>query len=83
MISNIFATKIDSKIAQSEVVAKWTESAIKKLKQTYIKILHEAGMLSSVKGERKIVTPVVDYKTRQVLIEHHLMVYLNALTGEA
>lgn len=73
----------DSKIAQSEVVAKWTESAIKKLKQTYIKILHEAGMLSSVKGERKIVTPVVDYKTRQVLIEHHLMVYLNALTGEA
>lgn len=73
----------DSKIAQSEVVAKWKESAIKKLKQTYIKILHEAGLLSSVKGERKIVTPVVDYKTRQVLVEHHLQVYLNALTGEA
>lgn len=72
----------DSKIAQSEVVAKWTESAIIKLKQTYIKILHEAGVLSSVKGERKIITPVVDYKTRQVLMEHHLMVYLNALTGE-
>ena len=73
----------DSKIAQSEVVAKWTESAIKKLKQTYIKILDEAGMLSSVKGERKIITPVVDYKTRQLLIENHLVVYLNALTGEA
>lgn len=72
----------DSKVAQSEVVAKWTESAIKKLKQTYIKILHEAGMLTSVKGERKIITPVVDYKTRQTLIEHHLQVYLNALTGE-
>ena len=73
----------DSKITQSEAVAKWTESAIKKLKQTYIKIFHEAGVLSSVKGERKIITPVVDYKTRQVLIEHHLVVYLNALTGEA
>lgn len=73
----------DSKIAQSEVVAKWTESAIKKLKQTYIKILDEAGMLSSVKGERKIITPVVDYKTRQLLIENHLVVYLNALTGDA
>ena len=73
----------DSKIAQNEVVAKWTESAIKKLKQTYIKILDEAGMLSSVKGERKIITPVVDYKTRQLLIENHLVVYLNALTGDA
>ena len=73
----------DSKIAQSEVVAKWTQSAIIKLKQTYIKILHDAGVLSSVKGDRKIITPVVDYKTRQVLMEHHLMVYLNALTGEA
>ena len=64
-------------------MAKWTESAIKKLKQTYIKILDEAGMLSSVKGERKIITPVVDYKTRQLLIENHLVVYLNALTGDA
>lgn len=72
----------ENKIAQSETVAKWTGDSIKKLKQCYIKMLTEGGVLSNVKGERKIIIPPIDYKTRQLLEENKLSVYLNALTGE-
>lgn len=75
-------TFFDEKKAQSEVVAKWSESAIKKLKQCHTKMLFEAGVLNSANGERKIVIPTVDYKMRELLEIHHLTAYLNAITGE-
>jgi hypothetical protein len=75
-------TFFDIKKSQSEVVRKWSESAIKKLKQTYLKILSEAGVLNSASGERRIITPPVDYKLRKLLEENNLKVYLNAITGD-
>ena len=70
------------KIAQSEVVAQWSDSAIKRLKQCYTKVLFEAGLLSSPSGERKIMIPPVDYKIKQIIDDHGLSHYLNAITGE-
>jgi len=75
-------TFFDVKKAQSEVVARWSESAIKKLKQCYTKMLFEAGVLNSATGERKIIIPPVDYKLRKLLEENNLKPYLNAITGE-
>ena len=77
-INNFF----DIKIAQSEVVAKWSDSAIKKLKQCYIKMLFEAGVLYSAIGERKIIISPVDYKLKKILNDNNLKVYLIAITGE-
>jgi len=75
-------TFFDVKKAQSEVVAKWSDSAIKKLKQCYVKMLFEAGALRRIKGERRIIVPPFDYKLRRMLKAGNMMVYLNAITGE-
>ena len=75
-------TFFDLKKAQSEVVRRWSESAIKKLKQCYTKMLFEAGVLNSSTGERKIIIPPVDYKLRKLLEDNNLKAYLNAIMGE-
>jgi hypothetical protein len=75
-------TFFDEKIAQSEVVARWSDSAIKKLKQCYTKVLSEAGVLDSATGERKIIIPPLDYKLRKLLEDNNLTAYINAIMGE-
>lgn len=75
-------TFFDIKISQSEVVAKWSDSAIKKLKRCFTKMLFEAGVLNSATGERKIIIPPFDYKLQQILNDNNLIIYLNAITGE-
>ena len=75
-------TFFDVKKAQSEIVREWTEGSIKKLKQCYIKMLFEAGVLQIAKKERKIIIPPVDYKLRKLLEDNNLKAYLNAITGE-
>lgn len=76
-------TFFDVKKAQSEVVRRWTEDSIKRLKQCYIKLLFEAGVLiSATTGERIITIPPVDYKLRKLLEDNNLGTYLNAITGE-
>jgi hypothetical protein len=75
-------TFFDQKIAQSEVVARWSESAIKKLKQCYTKVLFDAGVLTSSTGERKIIIPVVDDRLRKALEDSGLTPYLKTLIGD-
>lgn len=75
-------TFFDTKKAQSEVVARWSESAIKKLKQCYTRMLFEAAVLNSATGEKLIIVPPVDYKLRKLLEDNNLKTYLNAITGE-
>ena len=75
---NVF---FDTKIAESSEVAGWTEQAIKKLKQIYIKNLVESGLLSSAK-DRKIIAPMIDYRLQNLLRAAGLLPYLSALTGE-
>lgn len=70
------------KKTQSEVVARWSESTIQRLKQCYTKMLFEAGVLNSSANERLISIQPVDYKLRKLLEENNLKAYLNAITGE-
>lgn len=71
------------KIEQSDVVAGWSDSAIKKLKQTYCKYMQAAGLLGEpVKNERKINRPYVDIELRNILLANDMEKYLYALTGE-
>lgn len=73
----------DRKREQSDVVARWTEATIKKLKQTYTKFLLEAGLLKKVgKNEKVIVRPYVDEELRAILLRNDMEKYLYALTGE-
>ncbi len=73
----------DLKKTQSQLVATWSDSTIKKLKQCYTKMLFEAGVLNSATNKRKIIIPPVDYKLRKLLKDNNLQVDLNAITGEA
>lgn len=71
------------KVEQSAVVAGWSESGIKKLKQTYCKYMQEAGLLQKpVKNERKITKPYIDLELRNILLANNMGKYLYALTGE-
>lgn len=71
------------KIEQSDVVAGWSDTAIKKLKQTYCKYMQAAGLLQEpVKNERKINRPYVDIELRNILLVNNMEKYLYALTGE-
>ena len=71
----------DYKYEQSEIVRKWSDSGIKKLKSCYVKILKEAGLLSE--NNREVLRPLINYKIEEILKAKGLQVYLKAVKGEA
>lgn len=74
-----------SKQEQSDVCAKWTDSAIKKLKQTFQKYMLEAQLLKnseSSKSEKIVIKPYIEQELRQGLMSNDMEKYLYALTGE-
>lgn len=73
----------DYKYEQSEIVRKWSDSGIKKLKSCYVKILKEAGLLNENRGNREIIRPLINYKIEEILKANNLQVYLKAVKGEA
>ena len=54
-----FRRFFSQKRQQSETVGQWTDDTLKKLKQVYIRILFEAGLLKSKTGEREMVRPLI------------------------
>jgi hypothetical protein len=72
----------DEKRAQSQEVAGWSQVAIEKLKQTYAKILAEAGLLSISKNKKEIITPPIDRRLRELADKNGLKPYLDVITGE-
>lgn len=71
----------NEKETQSEVIASWSETTKRKLKQVYIRSLFEAGLLSDTK-ECKIIPAYVDYRVRDVLESNSMTMYFYAITGE-
>lgn len=70
----------DNKAAQSEEVASWSESGIKKLKNCYIKNLADAGLLESTKT-RTIKHALVNYRIEELLHNNGMDAYINAIKG--
>ena len=73
-----------SKQEQSDVCAKWTDSAIKKLKQTFQKYMLEAQLLKNSeisKSEKVVIKPYIEQELRQELMANDMEKYLYALTG--
>lgn len=68
------------KLEESPEVAAFSESAIAKLKQTYIKYLVEADVLSSA-SERTIQPILIDYRLQNAVEKANMMPYLATLTG--
>ena len=69
------------KQVQCEKVASWSESTIKNLKKTYKSILMESGITARSIGNRKILKPILDAPLENCLRDHHMELFINALTG--
>jgi hypothetical protein len=70
------------KKAQSEIVDKWVDKTIKKLKSRYLTVLGYAGVIRTNTHKREIIVPFIDYKVKQKLIDNSMAPYLYAITGE-
>lgn len=70
-----------NKREQSEKVASWSEYTFKKLKQVYIRILFESGLIVNQKGDREIKIPIIESEVKDYLYSSGDGVYLNAILG--
>ena len=70
-----------NKAMQSEVVAGWTDTAVKKLKQCFCRMMYEAGLLESSAKPRIMRRIHIDYRTEELLKMNGLEAYLNAVKG--
>lgn len=76
-----FSVFFQSKKEQSEKVASWSEYTFKKLKQVYIRILFESGLIGNQKGDREIVVPIIDSDIKEYLYEIGSKPYADAILG--
>ena len=72
----------DNKSYQSDIVEKWTDETVARLKRGYRNMLSEAGVLDTSKKEKIITIPFIDLKLQQLLIDNNFGPYLFAITGE-
>ena len=77
-INNFF----HDKRIQSDVVDKWSDSTIKKLKSRYLTVINFAGLLKENSKKREIIVPFIDYKIKQQLLDNDMGPYIYAVTGE-
>lgn len=66
---------------QSERVASWTEVTFKKLKQVYIRILFESGLIANKTGDREIRIPIINSEIKEHLYSIGDKSYINAILG--
>ncbi|NOW84937.1 hypothetical protein B0H39_002818 [Clostridium beijerinckii] len=71
-----------NKRQQSEKVDSWTEYTFKKLKQVYIRILFECGLIENQRGDRKIKTPILESEVKDYIYKIGGKIYINAILGE-
>lgn len=76
-----FGVFFQRKMEQSDKVASWSEYTFKKLKQVYIRILFESGLISNQKDDREIKLPIIDNEARDYLYRIGDKVYINAILG--
>lgn len=76
-----FGVFFQNKREQSDKVDSWSEYTFKKLKQVYIRILFESGLIANQKGDREIVLPIIDSEVKDYIYKLGDKVYVNAILG--
>lgn len=76
-----FGVFFQNKREQSDKVNSWSEYTFKKLKQVYIRILFESGLIANQKGDRQIVIPIIDSEVKDYIYKLGDKVYINAILG--
>lgn len=76
-----FAMYFQNKKEQSEKVASWSEYTFKKLKQVYIRILFESGLIANQKGDKEIKVPIIDNEVKEYIYNIGNKMYINSILG--
>lgn len=76
---NVF---FEEKKVQSNIVDRWVDTTIRRLKSEYLRMLIEAGLLKVDSNKREIIIPLLDYRVKQHLIDNDMGPYVYAITGE-
>lgn len=76
-----FGVFFQNKREQSDKVNSWSEYTFKKLKQVYIRILYESGLIANQKGDREIIMPIIDNEIKDYVYKLGDKVYINAVLG--
>lgn len=76
-----FGVFFQNKREQSDKVNSWSEYTFKKLKQVYIRILYESGLIGNQKGDRQIKVPIIDNEIKDYIYKIGDKVYINAILG--
>ncbi len=71
----------EAKRQQSKTVAEWKEYTFYKLKQVYIRILFEAGLLKKQNGDREIRLPMMDPEVLEYIRNTGNANYINVIGG--
>ncbi len=70
----------DDKANQSDIVRRWSEAGIQKLKGCYVKNLVDAGLLENSKN--KVIKPVlIDYRIEELFRGNGMDIYIHAMKG--
>lgn len=72
----------EDKRLESEIVEKWSNGTVKRLKSTIKLMLSEARVYDGENEEKNIVVPIIDYKFKSVLLRNDLGPFINVITGE-
>lgn len=76
-----FASFFQTKREQSEKAAAWTEYTLKKIKQVYIRVLFDSGLIENKRGDRKIKIPIIDNEIKELIYSLGDSAYINAILG--
>lgn len=76
-----FGVFFQNKREQSEKVASWSEYTFKKLKQVYIRIIFESGLIVNQKGDKEIRLPIIESDVKDYLYSIGDKIYINAMLG--
>ena len=76
-----FANFFERKREQSDKVASWSDYTFKKLKQVYIRILFESGIISNQKGDRELKVPIIEEEVKKHLYSLGDRIYIDAILG--
>ena len=75
---NIF---FKNKQEQDEIMSKWTDVTLRRLRSTYMNFLVDAGLLTVSDKQRKITPPILDITLENFLKDTGEMQLIKAITG--
>ena len=80
--SRDFDLFFEDKKLESEIVEKWTDGTVRRLKSTMKLMLSEARVYDAENDQKNIFVPIIDYRFKSILLKNDLGPYIYVITGE-